>query len=97
VETALLNIGVQPRIGMEVDSVATILDLVADGVGSAVLSRHAVITAAQPGRFTIRQITNPGLYPLLSVATGAGRPATSTQQATLDILERVAREVLHKV
>ncbi|SFU93223.1 LysR substrate-binding domain-containing protein [Pseudoduganella namucuonensis] len=94
VETALLNIGVQPRIAMEVDGVATILDLVADGVGNAVLSRHAVITAAQPERFTMRRITNPGLYPLLSVATSANRPATSTQHATLELLERVAREVL---
>jgi LysR family nitrogen assimilation transcriptional regulator len=96
VETALLNIGVQPRIAMEVDGVATILDLVADGVGSAVLSRHAVLTAAQPERFTTRRITNPGLYPLLSVASGAARPATSTQLATLDILERVTREILRK-
>ena len=94
VETALLNIGAQPRIAMEVDSVATILDLVADGLGNAVLSRHAVITAAQPERFTTRKIINPGLYPLLSVATCADRPATRTQQATLEILERVAREVL---
>jgi LysR family nitrogen assimilation transcriptional regulator len=97
VETALLNIGVQPRIAMEVDSVATILDLVADGVGNAILSRHAVLTAAQPERFSTRQITNPGLYPLLSVAIGADRPTTSTQQATLEILERITREVLREV
>jgi LysR family nitrogen assimilation transcriptional regulator len=79
-----------------VDGVATILDLVADGVGCAVLSRHAVITAAQPERFTTRRITNPGLYPLLSVATGAARPATSTQLATLEILERVMKDILRK-
>lgn len=96
VETALVNINVQPRIAMEVNSVATILDLVADGVGNAVLSRHAVTTAAQPGRFVLRRIVNPGLFPLLSVATAADRPATSTQQATLEILERVAREVLRQ-
>ena len=96
VDTALLNIGVQPQIAMEVDGVATILDLVADGIGNAVLSRHAVITAAQPERFTTRQIVNPGLFPLLSVATGAARPATSTQQATLELLERVTKEVLRK-
>lgn len=94
VETALLNIGFQPRIAMEVDGVATILDLVADGIGSAVLSRHAVITAAQPERFAMRQIVNPGLFPLLSVATSAARPATGTQQATLALLERVTKEVL---
>lgn len=96
VETALVNISVQPRIAMEVNSVATILDLVADGVGNAVLSRHAVTTAAQPERFVLRRIVNPGLFPLLSVATAADRPATSTQQATLEILERVAREVLRQ-
>lgn len=96
VETALLNIGAQPHIAMEVNSVATILDLVADGVGSAVLSRHAVLTAARPERFRLRRIVNPGLFPLLSIATGAERPATSTQEATLDILERVTRAVLHR-
>ncbi|WP_137175693.1 LysR substrate-binding domain-containing protein [Massilia sp. HP4] len=96
VETALLNISAQPRIAMEVNSVATILDLVADGVGSAVLSRHAVLTAAQPERFTLRRIVDPGLFPLLSIATGADRPATGTQRATLDILERVARDVLRR-
>jgi len=96
VETALLNISAQPRIAMEVNSVATILDLVADGVGCAILSPHAVLTAAQPERFTLRRIVNPGLYPLLSMATSADRPATSTQQATLDMLERIARAVLQR-
>lgn len=95
-ETALLNISAQPRIAMEVNSVATILDLVADGVGSAILSRHAVLTAAQPERFTLRRIVNPGLFPLLSLATSADRPTTSTQGATLNILERVAREALRR-
>jgi LysR family nitrogen assimilation transcriptional regulator len=96
VETALINVGVQPRIAMEVDGVATILDLVADGMGSAVLSRHAVVTAAHAERFTTCQITNPGLYPLLSIATTAYRPTTSTEQATLELLERVAREILRE-
>ena len=96
VETALLNIGVQPCIAMEVDGVATILDLVADGLGNAVLSRHAVLTAAQPERFLTRRLVDPGLHPLLSVATAAARAATSTQQATLAILDQVARDVLRQ-
>lgn len=96
VETALLNIGVQPCIAMEVDGVATILDLVADGLGNAVLSRHAVLTAAQPERFLTRRLVEPGLHPLLSVATAAARAATSTQQATLAILDQVARDVLRQ-
>lgn len=96
VETALLGIGVQPCIAMEVNSVSTILDLVAEGIGSAILPRQAVLTAAGPERFTLRRIVKPGLFPLLSLATSAVRPATGTQQATLDILERIARESLQR-
>jgi len=96
VETALLGIGAQPCIAMEVNSVSTILDLVAEGIGSAILPRQAVLTAAGPERFTLRRIVKPGLFPLLSLATSAVRPATGTQQATLDILERIARESLQR-
>ena len=96
VETALLGIGAQPCIAMEVNSVSTILDLVAEGIGSAILPRQAVLTAAGPERFALRRIVKPGLFPLLSLATSAVRPATGTQQATLDILERIARESLQR-
>lgn len=94
VETALINLGVQPRIAMEVDGVAAILDLVADGMGNAVLSRNAVVTAAHPERYTTRRITHPGLHSQLFIAINSQRPATSTQQATLELLDRVSREVL---
>ncbi len=94
VEAALAGIGAQPCIAMEVDGVAAILDLVADGVGNAVLSRNAVATAAHPERYTTRRIANPGLYSQLSVAINAHRPTTSTQQATLELLERIATDIL---
>lgn len=96
VETEMINIGVQPRIVMEVDGVAAILDLVADGIGSAVLSRNAVITSAHPERYMARRITHPELFSQLFLATHAHRPPTSTQQATLELLERVTHEVLKK-
>jgi LysR family nitrogen assimilation transcriptional regulator len=96
VETALAGIGIQPRIAMEVDGVAAILDLVADDIGSAVLPRNAVLTAAHPERYTTNRIIDPGLYSQLSVAINAHRPTTSTQQATLELLERVSRDILHQ-
>lgn len=96
VETEMINIGVQPHIVMEVDGVAAILDLVADGIGNAVLSRNAVITSAHPERYTTRRIAHPDLFSQLFLATHAHRPATSTQQATLELLERVTHEVLKK-
>lgn len=95
VEAELVNHGVQPHIAMEVDGVAGILDLVADGIGNAVLSRNAVLTASQPERFLMRRITQPGLYSQLFIAVNAHRPATGTQQATLELLERVAVGAMH--
>jgi LysR family nitrogen assimilation transcriptional regulator len=42
------RLGVQPQVALEIDGVAAILDLVADGAGCAVLSRHAL--AGRPAR-----------------------------------------------
>jgi LysR family nitrogen assimilation transcriptional regulator len=94
VETELINIGVQPKIAMEVDGVGAILDLVADGAGKAILSSNAVTTAAHPKRYSTRPIIDPGLRPKLFIAINSRRPATGTQQAMLQLLEKVAREIL---
>lgn len=96
IETELINIGVQPQIAMEVDGVTAILDLVADGMGSAILSRNAVITTPHPDRYATRRITKPNLRTKLFIAINSHRPTTSTQQATLELLERVSREVLRE-
>jgi LysR family nitrogen assimilation transcriptional regulator len=94
VETELMNIGLHPRIALEIDGVPAILDLVADGAGSAILSRNAVDTSAQPARYSTRRITSAGLRSKLSIATSSRRPATGTQQAMLELLERIAKKVL---
>ncbi|RJF92644.1 LysR substrate-binding domain-containing protein [Noviherbaspirillum saxi] len=96
VETELINIGVQPKIAMEVDGVGAILDLVADGMGKAILSGNAVTTAAHPERYATRPIVEPGLRSKLFIAINSHRPATGTQQAMMQLLESVANEVLRK-
>lgn len=94
VETELSNIGLHPKIAMEIDGVPAILDLVADGAGSAILSRNAVLTSAHPKLYSTRRITGAGIRSKLSIATSSRRPATGTQQAMLELLERIARKVL---
>lgn len=94
VETELGNIGLHPKIVLEIDGVPAILDLVADGAGSAILSRNAVVTSARPALYSTRRITSPGLRSKLSIATSSRRPATGTQQAMLALLERIARKIL---
>lgn len=94
VEGELVNLGIVPRIALEIDGVAAILDLVADGAGCAVLTRHAVLTAAHPERYAMRRIGEPRLHSRLYIATHAHRPVTETQKAMAELLVRLAPAAL---
>jgi len=96
VETELANIGCRPQIALEIDGVSAILDLVADGAGSAVLSRNAVAGSGRPGAFAVRAIDSPPLRTKLSLATSSQRPATLTLQAILDLIRQTAPGVVAK-
>ena len=92
VESEMANMGCRPKIALEIDGVSAILDLVADGAGSAVLSRNAVAHSIRPSAFTVRAIHEPVLRTKLSLATSSLRPTTLTQQATVTMIrETVAR------
>jgi LysR family nitrogen assimilation transcriptional regulator len=88
-ETELANIGCRPRIALEIDGVSAILDLVADGAGCAVLSRHAVLTSALAERLTTTRVHSPRLRTRLSLAVSAQRPATLTQKAMLELIPQL--------
>ena len=90
VESELANLGCRPQVVLEVDGVSAILDLVADGEGAAILSRHAVATSSQPQAFATRPISAPALRSQLAVGMSSQRPATLTQQAMLRLLQELA-------
>ncbi|MBY0558203.1 MAG: LysR family transcriptional regulator [Burkholderiaceae bacterium] len=94
VEMALMHLGRQPRVAIEIDGVAAILELVADGAGVAVLPRNAVRTAPQAERFLTRQLIDPPLVTQLAVAVNSHRPATDTQKAMLELVLRMGPEVI---
>lgn len=94
VEAEMATIGCRPRIALEIDGVSAILDLVADGAGSAVLSRHAVDRSVRPSAFTLRAIHEPVLRSRVSLATSSLRPSTLTQQATLQLIRQTADRVM---
>lgn len=94
VETELANLGCRPRIALEIDGVAAILGLVADGMGSAVLSMNAVVTSAKASQFVVRPITEPGLHSKLSMAVSSRRPTTGTQQAMLELLQETTTKLI---
>ncbi|OQC15777.1 LysR substrate-binding domain-containing protein [Candidatus Skiveiella danica] len=86
VEAEMAAIGCRPTIALEIDGVAAILDLVADGAGHAILSRNAVASSVKPSAFAVRAIGQPPLRTRLSLATSSARPATLTQQATMELV-----------
>lgn len=88
VESEMANIGCRPLISLEIDGVSAILDLVADGAGAALLSRNAVASSIRPSAYRVRQVTDPPLRTRLSLATSSLRPATLTQQSTLDLIRQ---------
>ena len=91
VESEMAGIGCRPTIALEIDGVSAILDLVADGAGNAILSGNAVASSIKPSAFTVRAISDPPLRTRLSLATSSLRPATLTQQATLDLIRQTTQ------
>ena len=94
VESTMAQIGCQPLIALEIDGVPAILDLVADGAGSAILSRNAVARSIKPSAFRVRSISAPALNIELSTAVSSLRPSTLTQLATLQLIRETAQQLL---
>lgn len=94
VEAEMAGIGCRPLIALEIDGVSAILDLVADGAGCALLPRNAVTSSVRPSAFTMRAICQPLLRTRLALVTSSVRPATLTQQATLALIQTLARQQL---
>jgi LysR family nitrogen assimilation transcriptional regulator len=90
VETQMASIGCKPLISLEIDGVAAILDLVADGAGHAILPRYALASTARPEHYLVRPIIKPRLGSKLALATASGRTTTLTQQAMLELIQEVA-------
>ncbi|MDR7149021.1 LysR family nitrogen assimilation transcriptional regulator [Hydrogenophaga palleronii] len=89
VESEMANIGCRPQVVLEIDGVSAILDLVADGAGAALLSRNAVASSIRPSAYLTRPICDPPLRTRVCLATSSMRPATLTQQATLNLIKTI--------
>lgn len=94
VDAALAKAGLRPSVALEVDGVAAILELVADGAGSAVLSAAAVGTSGRPKVYTMRPVGSPRLRSRLFMAVSSQRPTTLTQKATQDLICALAARLM---
>src|SRR6266702_5232951 len=87
VESAAAEQGVRLRIELEVDAVTSILDLVSEGIGYAVLSLNATASDALKRRFRVVRITEPTLYSRLAVATSSKHTLSQLAIQAIAMLE----------
>ena len=92
VETELALAGHPLNIRLEIDGIAAILDLVAEGAGYAVLTEHAILTSGQPQRFYLRRIVEPDLHSRLYTATARQRYINPVQKTALELIRATVRE-----
>jgi len=89
-ETVLAEAGLKPRVGLEIESVPAILDLVQRHPMHAVLSLNAIAGSGQSEHFSARPIVSaPGKPPLaatLWIATSAQRPRGPLLEQALPLL-----------
>lgn len=93
VEVEMASIGCRPTIALEIDGVAAILDLVADGAGCAVLSFNAMRVLGTASAFVARPI-RPRLRSKLMLAVSSRRPSTLTQQSVMALVRQRSQQEL---
>lgn len=96
-ETELANIGKRPNVVLEIDSVAAIADLVAEGLGYGLVTMNAMHVPFREAKFEFHRIVSPTMRSTLVVAISAERPTTALVQCSVELLQRmVPRELQGK-
>jgi LysR family nitrogen assimilation transcriptional regulator len=94
VESRLAALGLRPNVTLEIDAIAAILELVAEGQGCAVLSRRAMPEGEAARKLHARGIVRPALRSTLAIAVSAQRPATPLQKAVVELIGQLAPPTL---
>ncbi|WP_438391814.1 LysR family transcriptional regulator [Caballeronia sp. DA-9] len=87
VEAAAVEQDVRLRIELEVDAVASILDLVNEGIGYAVLSLNATASDVLKRPFQVIRITEPTLFSRLAIATSSKHTLSQLAIQAIAMLE----------
>jgi LysR family nitrogen assimilation transcriptional regulator len=87
VEAECSRRGVALNIALEVDAISSLLDLVEQGLGHAILSRTAVLGWGKHGRVQTRKIVDPAIVSDLVIATSTQRPLTRLARRAIELIK----------
>jgi LysR family nitrogen assimilation transcriptional regulator len=93
IEAELIKAGIAINVMCEVDGIPALLEMVAQGIGHAILPLDA-IPPRDLDRFALSPIASPGLSIGLSAIVLANRPLSALTQATLKLIEQVVPKTL---
>lgn len=94
IETQLAYFGLKPAIALEIDGIASILDLVDGGHGYAVLPASSLRAYGHAEAFATRPIVRPKLTIQISLVTSAQRPTTPLTQKVLAFIPELAVQAI---
>lgn len=91
VQAQMAEIGLKPQIDWEINSVGTIVKLVNEGVGCAVLSKYCLGLVKDGDNMEAIRIQNPALVNRLYVGYSAKRATTRLQKEMLQLVEEMCQ------
>ena len=94
IEAQLAYFGLKPSIAFEVDGVASVLDLVREGYGSAVLPLTSMRAYGLEKAFAARAIVSPRLLIQISLIISSQRLTTPLTKQALALIRATAMQVL---
>ncbi len=94
IDTEMLRINRKPHIVLEIDGLNSILELVKEGLGYAVLPAYTLRNFAKPQDFSTHRIERPKLMSQLMMVCSARRPMTATHKAAMRITQEVVTQAL---
>ena len=94
VDAQLARLGLKPLIKFEIDGIASVLDLVHEGYGNAVLPLNSLRGHTFRPSFIARPIIKPKLRIQLALVTPAHRPITPLARESLLLIQKVASQTL---
>ena len=92
VEQAAEQRDIEIRVSCEVDSVATVRELVEAGVGATILPIGAVLDAVRAGRLQAVRIARPRISRTLHLAWSNRSAQTNASAVVCDIVAKLAEE-----
>jgi LysR family transcriptional regulator, nitrogen assimilation regulatory protein len=94
IDAQLAQLGLKPQIEFEVDGIASVLDLVHEGYGHAVLPLSSLSGHVFEHTLIARPIVRPRLRIPLTLVTSAHRPITPLARETLSLIQKTVSCVL---